>query len=246
MNGVGAHEVVIESPEHGSGLADLPVDQIERVLWAYRERLVDLARDGRFKSILVYKNHGAAAGATLRHSHSQILATPVTPLTIATELQSAKEHYHRKERCLFCDLIEHELDSGERVVASGSRFVVLAPYASRFPFELFLAPRQHHYSFAEIPDDQLPHLAAALKDVLLRLKRGLDDPPFNFLLHTSPNIRATPKRSTYWDTIQVDYHWHFEIIPRLQRLSGFEWGTGLYVNATSPEDAAKFLRQVEL
>ncbi len=246
MNGVGAHEVIIETPQHNLNLADAPLIHMEKVIRMYRERLVDLLRDFRFKYILVFKNYGAAAGASLAHPHTQIIATPVTPLTLAEELVSAKEHYQDKERCLFCDLIQQELESGERIIVSGDRFIAMTPFASRFPFEIFLAPRAHHHSFAEISDDMIHHLALTLKEVLLRIKGCLNDPPYNFLIHTIPNVKARPKRSTYWDTIEVDYHWHIELIPRLTRIAGFEWGTGFYINPTAPEEAAKYLREVEL
>lgn len=245
MNGVGAHEIIIETPEHDGLMADLSVDQIQKILWVYRERLVDLLRDRRFKYILIFKNHGAAAGASLSHPHTQIIATPVTPLIISEELKVAKDHYQVKERCLFCDIIFQEVESGERIVIQNDQFIVLAPYASRFPFEVFLAPRRHHHSFADISDDMIYHLAVTLKDVLSRIKRCLSDPPYNFLIHTIPNIKATPKRTAYWDTIEADYHWHIEIMPRLTRVAGFEWGTGFYINPTSPEEAARCLREAE-
>ncbi len=246
MNGVGAHEVIIETPRHDMDMADMPVEDLTKVLWMYRERLVDLLRDGRFKYILIFRNHGAAAGASLAHPHTQIIATPVTPLTLAEELNSAKRHYQVKERCLFCDILAEELDREERIVMANDAFVALTPYASRFPFELFLAPRNHHHSFAEISDDMLRGLARTLKELLQRIKKCLNDPPYNFLIHTIPNTRATPKRTAYWDTITVDFHWHFEIIPRLTSVAGFEWGTGFYINPTAPEEAAKYLREVEL
>jgi UDPglucose--hexose-1-phosphate uridylyltransferase len=246
MNGVGAHEVIIETPQHDLNMADMPVEQIEKVIWIYRERLTDLHRDGRLRYVLIFKNHGEAAGASLAHPHTQLIATPVTPKIISGELSSAKEHYHDKERCLFCDLIQQELESGERLVLADDRFVALAPFASRFPFEVFLAPRHHYHSFAKLPDEMIHPLAVALKDVLLRIKKCLRDPPYNFVIHTVPNTEAAPRRTTYWDTIEADFHWHIEIMPRLTRVAGFEWGTGFYVNPTSPEEAAKYLREVAL
>jgi UDPglucose--hexose-1-phosphate uridylyltransferase len=246
MNGVGAHEVIIETPNHDLGMADMSVEDLKRVLWMYRERLSDLLRDFRLKYILIFKNCGAAAGASLPHPHTQIIATPVTPLTLAGELLSARDHYRYKERCLFCDVIEQEVETGERIVLANDHIVVIAPYASRFPFELFLAPRHHHHSFAEINDSMIHELAVALKEVLLRIKVCLNDPPYNFLIHTIPNVKVVPKRTAYWDTIEVDYHWHIEIMPRLTRIAGFEWGTGFYINPTAPEEAAKYLREVEL
>jgi UDPglucose--hexose-1-phosphate uridylyltransferase len=246
MNGVGAHEVIIESPNHSQELADAPLDHIHKVLRTYRERLVDLLRDQRFKYVLIFKNHGAAAGASLSHPHTQLIATPITPLTLVEELNSAKDHYLDKERCLFCDLIEQELESGQRVVIAGDQFVALAPFASRFPFEIFIAPRSHHHSFAEASEDMLYHLAGVLKEVLLRIKKCLKDPPYNFLIHTIPNVQAKPRHGSDWETIELDYHWHIEFIPRLTQVAGFEWGTGFYINPTAPEEAAKFLRDTKL
>jgi len=246
MNGIGAHEVIIETPKHDLHMADMSVDELRSVLRMYRTRLLDLMRDGRFKYILIFKNHGASAGASLAHPHTQIIATPVTPLTISRELISAKDHYHIKERCLFCDIIAQEVELGERIVYLSDTFVAYTPYASRFPFELFLSPRHHHSSFAEADEPLLHGLALALKEAFSRVKRCLNDPPFNFLIHTIPNTAASPKRTAYWDTIAADFHWHFEIIPRLTRIAGFEWGTGFYINPTAPEEAARYLREVEL
>jgi len=246
MNGVGAHEVIIETPQHNLNLADARVEHIEHVIRMYRERLVDLLRDHRFKYILIFRNYGAAAGASLSHPHTQIIATPVTPLTLAGELTSAKQHYMQKERCLFCDVIQQEIESGERIVVATEEFVALTPFASRFPFEIFIAPRSHHHSFAEISDHMIRRLAAVLKEVLLRSKKCLNDPPYNFLIHTIPNLKAGLRRRNYWDTIEVDFHWHIEFMPRLTRIAGFEWDTGFYINSTAPEEAAKYLRDVEL
>jgi UDPglucose--hexose-1-phosphate uridylyltransferase len=246
MNGIGAHEVIIETPRHDLNLADAPIDHIKRVLWMYRERLADLLRDLRLKYVLIFRNYGFAAGASLAHPHTQIIATPVTPLALSEELLAAKEHFQQKERCLFCDVIQQELESGERIVVATEQFVAITPFASRFPFEIFLAPRRHHHSFAEISDDMIHHLAIALKEVLLRSKKCLNDPPYNFLVHTIPNVKVRPRRSNYWDTIELDFHWHIELMPRLTRIAGFEWGTGFYINPTAPEEAAKYLREVEL
>ncbi len=246
MNGVGAHEVIVETPRHDMNLADAPVDHIHKVLKTYRERLVDLLRDPRFKYILIFKNYGTAAGASLAHPHTQLIATPVTPLTMAEELNSAKDHFREKERCLFCDLIHQELESGERIVVASDQFVALAPFASRFPFEMFIIPRNHHHSFAEAGDEMLYNLGVVLKEVLLRIKKCLKDPPYNYLIHTIPNVKVRPRRASYWDTIELDFHWHIELIPRLTQVAGFEWGTGFYINPTAPEEAAKYLREIEL
>ncbi|HEY2933934.1 MAG TPA: galactose-1-phosphate uridylyltransferase [Acidobacteriota bacterium] len=246
MNGVGAHEVIVESPDHEVNLPDLALSQVELVLRAYRDRLNDLMNDRRLRYVLIFKNYGLAAGATLAHPHSQLIATPVTPKNVAMELKSAMEHFNLKERCIYCDIIQDELEAGTRVVALNDDFVVITPYASRFPFEVFLAPRRHRHDFAAITDDQIRSLAGIFSETLRRIKVTLNDPPYNFVLHTSPNTKAGARRVTYWQTIEQDFHWHIEILPRLTRVAGFEWGTGFYVNPAAPEEAARFLREAEV
>lgn len=242
MNGIGVHEVVIETPRADLNLPDMPVEQVERVVLAYRQRLQDLMQDKRLRYILVFKNYGNTAGATLPHPHTQIIGMPVTPIAVSQELMSSQAHYHQKERCLFCDLIRQEQESGSRIITECDDFIALAPFASRFPFEIFLAPRQHAHDFSQISDSQASAFAGALKDVLLRLRHALDDPPYNFVLHTSPITETQPRRPGYWQTLEFDFHWHLEIIPRLTRVAGFEWGTGFYINPMPPEDAASYLR----
>ena len=246
MNGVGAHEVIIESPDHKQGLAELSERQVEDVLWSYRDRIIDLRKDTRFKYVLIFKNHGPLAGATLDHPHTQLIATPVTPRAISVELESAWNHYHVKERCIFCDMLAQELDKGERVVSLDEHFVALAPYASRFPFETMLIPRRHLHSFADEPRSNLVALARCIKDFMVRLKTVLRDPPYNFVFHTAPNTETLVRRRNYWDTLPVDFHWHIEVLPRLTKVAGFEWGTGFYVNPTAPEEAAAFLRDARV
>ncbi len=244
MNGIGAHEVVIETPQHKSPMADRPVEDIAAVLKVFRDRLSDLMNDTRLKYILVFKNHGVAAGATLPHPHSQIIATTVTPRTVALELNSCRDHHQVKERCLICDIIKQELSDRDRIISVDDRFIAFCPYASRFPFEAFIAPRYHQHDYALATEHDLRGLATIIRDVLSRLKRALDDPPYNFILHSAPNARVEPRRSHYWDTIKFDFHWHIELLPRITRVAGFEWGTGFYINPTPPEEAARFLRKV--
>lgn len=242
VNGIGAHEVIVESPTHDLPLAAQPTAHIQLVLQAYRERLRDLMNDTRLRYILIFKNHGAAAGASLHHSHSQLIATPVTPRTVAMELQTAREHFHLKERCLFCDLTYQELAQGERIVFADEHFVTFCPYASRFAYEMTLLPRRHAHDFSESNDELLGHLARHLKQVLTRMNYALGDPAYNFVLHTAPNTRGKVTRQGYWGTLPDDWHWHLEILPRLTKVAGFEWGTGFYINPTPPEEAAAHLR----
>jgi UDPglucose--hexose-1-phosphate uridylyltransferase len=245
MNGVGAHEVVIEGPAHDTDLSDQSVEHLAKVFRAYRERLADLEHDLRFRYVLIFKNYGLTAGASLSHPHTQLIATPITPRTVAIELDSAREHYAIKERCLFCDIINQELEQDKRVVSVEENYLVMTPFASRFPFELLVTPIEHHHDFGQLSDADLGHLAVVMKKTLLRLKRALNDPPYNFIIHTSPNMLARGRRPGHWQTLPYDYHWHIEIIPRLTRMAGFEWGTGFYINPTPPEDAARYLREIE-
>jgi UDPglucose--hexose-1-phosphate uridylyltransferase len=246
MEGIGAHEVIIETPDHAPGMADLSVTQITDVLFAYRARFVDLRRDPRFRYMVLFKNHGRRAGATLSHSHSQLIAVPLTPPVAATELKVCQEFYASKERCIFCDLIEFEISSRARIVKEFTNFITVTPYASCFPFELRLYPKRHLHDFVLMDDHELGELAEAMKDMLSRVKKVLSDPPYNFILHTAPPKQQRLGKPDYWDSIEYDYHWHIELVPRLTQIAGFEWGTGFYVNPTSPEDAATFLREVEM
>lgn len=233
MNGIGAHEVIIETPEHRTTMAALPAAQIESVLWAYRDRILDLKKDTRFKYMLIFKNFGEAAGASLEHTHSQLIALPVVPKRVQEEVTGARDYYSYKERCLFCDMIRQEFSSGVRLVAENEKFFALCPFAPRFPFELWIVPKEHQSSFEESSRTEFQHLAALLKDMLGRLEAVLDHPAYNYIIHTSP----VP------DGVNDYYHWHLEIMPKLTNLAGFEWGTGFYINPTPPEEAAKFLRE---
>ena len=246
VNGIGAHEVIIESPQHDVSLADLSVHHIQKVLIAYRERIRDLRKDVRFRYILVFRNHGGEAGASLSHPHSQLIATPIIPPVVVGELNTAREHYIRKERCIFCDLLKQELMLGDRIVYEDENYVEWTPFASAFPFETWLFPKKHLHDFALLNDDELLELARVLKDMLLRIKTVLGDPPYNMVLHTAPSPHPRPGREYYWSTLQYDYHWHIVLIPRLTRIAGFEWGSGLYINPTPPEEAAKYLREAEV
>ncbi|MBM3321394.1 MAG: DUF4931 domain-containing protein [Candidatus Eisenbacteria bacterium] len=245
VNGIGAHEVVIESPDHHASITEFPIDHGATVYRVLQERHVDLLRDGRFRYVILFKNQGMSAGASLAHPHHQVIAVPVTPKTVSTELQSARQHYMGKERCVFCDLIRQEIGTGDRIVAMTKRFVAFCPFASRFPFEVFVAPRNHEHSFAVTSPEDIREFAGLMKDVLGRLAVGLKNPPYNYMFHSAPNIDTKPSRPGYWATVRYDYHWHVEILPRLTRIAGFEWGTGFYINPIPPENAALHLRTVD-
>lgn len=244
MSGVGAHEVIVETPDHTLELADLPESHIVNVLRAYRERMNDLGGDNRFKYVLIFKNQGFQAGATMVHAHSQLIATPVTPKRVKEELTGAQRYYDFKRRCVFCDIIKQESRlTRERLVFENDTFVVISPFAARVPFETWILPKQHNCDYVNISDVEYLGLAEALKTSLLKLRSVLDNPPFNYLIHTAPFRRP---RAGYWATIQNDFHWHLEVIPRLTRPAGFEEGSGFYINPVTPEEAAAKLMAAPL
>jgi UDPglucose--hexose-1-phosphate uridylyltransferase len=236
MNGIGAHEVIIETPNHMETLATMPVKRVEDVLWAFRDRILDLKQDRRFKYIMVFKNHGEAAGASLDHPHSQLIALPILPKQVVEELEGAKRYFSNKERCIFCDIIRQESESRVRIAAENQDFITLSPYAPRYPFETWILPRRHESAFENSPSTLYENLAKMLRLVLNKAIQVLDDPAYNFVLHTSPIQENT---NDY-------YHWHLEIIPKLTKTAGFEWGTGFYINPTPPEEAARFLREARV
>jgi len=244
MNGIGAHEVIIETNEHVANMADLSEEQISRVITCYIDRIIDLEKDKRFKYVLVFKNHGwVAGGGRIKHSRSQLIATPVNPKRVKEELVGARLYYDYHERCIFCDLLKQELASKDRLIIDIDGFIAITPFAARFPFEVWILPKKHSADFINLEVAQRMDLARIMKVVLAKLKIGLNDPPYNYVLHTAPFRR---QKVGYWKSIDNDYHWHIEIMPRLTRVAGFEWGTGFYICSLPPEDAAKFLREVKV
>ena len=236
MNGIGAHEVIIECPHGETNMSRLSVDNIREVLWVYHDRLVDLKRDRRLVHALIFKNKGALAGASLQHSHSQLMATSVVPITIYEEINGALEFFNYRGRSIFDDMIQQELAHGKRVVLDTPNFVVFCPFASRFPFETWILPKQQSSHFENITRQAIEELGTVLKTVLRKLELALDDPPYNYVIHTAPfNQPELPH-----------FLWHMELFPRITRVAGFEWGSGFYINPVLPEEAAAFLREVDL
>lgn len=234
MNGIGAHEVIIETPDHAQDLADMEPDRFGDVVKAYQNRLLDLKKDERLRYVMIFKNFGAAAGASLEHSHSQLIATPVVPKRVMEEMDGAKRYFEYRERCIFCDIIVQEAKSRKRLICENNSFLLICPFAPRFPFECWILPRNHLSNFEDATPEQLRDLAAILKDCLLRLKKALNTPPYNYIIHTAP---ITVKGIDF-------YHYHLEIIPVLTHIAGFEWGTGFYINPTGPEDSAAYLKNI--
>jgi len=234
MHGIGAHEIVIESERHDVDLFELPEARFQDVLWAYRERLLDLKNDHRFKSVIIFKNHGAAAGASLTHSHSQLIALPIIPKRVMEEMHGCREYYRFRDRCLFCDLVVQEMDQKVRIVEETGEFLAFSPYAPRFPFETWIVPKRHQCAYEMIEGDQAKSLAAVFRRTLRRLNLALENPPFNFIVHSAP----------FQERAADFFHWHIEIMPKLTKVAGFEWGSGFYINPTPPEESAKFLREL--
>ena len=236
MNGIGAHEVIIESPDHHATLATISLDAFFRVLTAYRDRIVTLGADPRFRYVLIFKNQGRSAGASLEHSHSQLIALPVVPELVMEELTGGKFYFNYKERCVFCDMIRQELQQRVRVILENDEFVAISPFAPRSPFEIWILPKMHQSSYIDLQDESYRLLAELFSETLKRLEKALGKVPYNFMLHTAPI--GEPELNYY--------HWHFEIVPKLTLIAGFEWGSGFYINPTPPEDAAQYLREVQL
>lgn len=243
MNGVGAHEVIIEHPEHDFKLREASESHIVKILTAYKKRINDLRGDDRMRYVLAFRNSGAVAGASLDHPHSQLIALAITPKIVKDKLVAAREHYGSKERCIFCDIISQELHLGDRVVSETEHFVVLCPFAARFPYEVVIFPKQHCHDFCLMDETLLMAFGATLQDTLRRVVDALNTPPYNYVLHTAPNMVPRLGRPDYWGTLAMDYHWHLELLPRVTRMAGFEWGTGFYINPVAPEVAADRLRQ---
>jgi UDPglucose--hexose-1-phosphate uridylyltransferase len=256
MGGVGAHEVIVETPDHAAHPGVMRPDQLASVLWMYRERYCDLDKDPRFKYLLLFRNHGRQAGASLAHPHSQLIALPIVPKRAEEELAAAQAYFAREGRCVFCDILRQEAGVGRseapretgqeagdganghrpRVVWKNDEFVAFTPFASWCPFELWILPRRHTASFGALQDEQITPLAEILQAVLGRLHACLSNPPYNYIIHTAPYDAKTDHF----------YHWHIEVLPRLSQVAGFEWGSGFYINTVPPEDAARYLRETKI
>ncbi len=232
MNGIGAHEVIIESPNHHETLSSMDIDQLVLVFRAYKDRLIDLARDKRFKYIIVFKNFGKAAGASLEHSHSQLIALPIVPQIIQEELYGCQRYFDYKERCVFCDIIRQERSQQMRLVDENDDFITICPFAPRSPFEMWVLPKRHQSRFNSMDDGQLYQLALLFSSTMRKLDNVLPNVPYNYMLHTAPLNDAHLEH----------YHWHIEIMPKVSTVAGFEWGTGFHINTVPPEEAAVILK----
>ena len=236
MNGVGAHEVIIECPDHDKKYFELAPIHAGDMLWSFRERILDLKKDPRMEYILIFKNHGKAAGASLAHPHAQLIALPMVPAHVKQEISGGRQYIDFKERCIFCDIVSQELSAKSRIVDENEDFLCFAPYASRFPFETWIIPKHHQSHFETTERPQIDRMASLLQSTLSRMDSVLGNPPFNYILHSAP-LKEPP---------MAHFHWHLEIIPKLTHVAGFEWGSGFYINPMPPEQAAKYLREANL
>lgn len=234
-SGKGEAEVIIESPQHDSTLGNLSRKQIKDLLFILRERFLELSRRDYTKYVQVFKNSGAVAGASLQHSHWQIISIPFVPTTLEDEYRGARAFFKKNRQCVFCTMIEEETQQKLRIVGENNDFIAFCPYASRYPSEIWILPRRHYSNFGKLPAESLKNLGILLKETISRLEKGFNYPPYNIILHSSPG----DKKDNQF------YHWHLEILPRLSISAGFELGTGCYINVTSPESAADFLRTIQ-
>ncbi len=234
MPGVGFHEVIIESPDHRIALENLSSAQMTACFSTFKQRILTLQQNPIIQYVLIFKNHGRAAGATLSHGHCQLIALPLVPELLQREIKASRHHHQNTGRCLYCDLIQEEKQQNLRWVSENDAFVAFCPYAPRFPYETWILPKTHQAAYEKEID--YTAFSSIYKDVLLRIQTILPMAPHNFVLHTAPD----PNKDNFY------YHWHLEILPKVTQLAGFEFGTGAFLNHTSPEDAAELLRQVQL
>lgn len=232
----GKAEVIIETHYHSKCQSEQSLIELKRLLKCYVDRYQTLLEEKELKYILLFRNCGAVAGASLEHPHSQIIAIPVVPPSVQEELEGSKKYYTKNKSCIYCDQLEKELEDGSRIIYENDHFVSLAPYASRTPFETLIIPKFHSARFESIDSRQLNSLASLWKATFHKLDAGLANPPYNYFIHTAPTQQ----------NVDQHYHWHVEIIPKLTVVAGFELGTGMFINITIPEECAEFLRNIEV
>jgi len=234
LSGIGAHEVIIETVSHHKGIDELSIDAITSIFKTYKRRIIDLKQDKRFRYIQIFKNCGSRAGATIPHPHSQLVAMPVVPGRLQERLNRAKAHFDNRGRCLFCDILQYECEYKRRILLKTTEYIVMAPYASRLPFELSVFPRSHCAIFEEIYDNSIQGLAEVFKATVRKVNTALGKPAYNLILHNAPFHR----------NYKEYFHWHMEILPVITGTGGFEVGTYTYINPTPPEEVVEVLNKI--
>jgi len=232
VTGVGVHEVIIESPVHNANPATMEVEEFTRILVAAGNRFNVLRQDRRLSYVAFFRNHGRPAGSSLTHPHTQIIATPIAPTNVRQEIEEARRHYDDRMHCVYCETMQQESDAAQRIVLETDSYFVFEPFASRWPFETWIIPKQHAAVFTAGDASEVEPLARALRTTLNALYHALGDPAYNLVLHEAP-LR---------DSCEDYYHWHIEILPRLATAAGFELGTGIWINSVLPEHSAEYLR----
>jgi len=236
MNGVGAHEVIIESPIHNLTTALYDIPHIVKIVEMYQSRYIELSKDPRLAHIIIFRNHGESAGTSIEHPHSQIVATPIVPKQITDRMRYAREYHEKLGECVYCRMLADEIASEDRIVAENEYFTAFEPYASFSPFHTWILPKTHRSSFGEISREEITDYAAILKETMARLYYGIGNPDFNYCIRTSP---INEKNTEY-------YHWYTAIVPRLSKPAGFEMGSGMFINTSLPEQCANFLKEVTI
>ncbi|MBS7622225.1 galactose-1-phosphate uridylyltransferase [Candidatus Bathyarchaeota archaeon] len=232
--GFGFHEVIIESPRHNETLSEMDELHVALLIQAYRDRYAVLSGDARVKMIIIFRNHGVTAGTSLEHPHSQIVASPVVSACAEKKSEIAGSYYNRTGRCLYCDINRWEIESGSRLVFGNDKFAVFNPFASRYPFEMWISPKNHQASFGNIEPADISELGKVLRESIRRMNSLLANPDYNYVFHTAPVEEENAKH----------LHWYVQIVPRIWTVAGFEIGSGIYINTIVPEDSAKFMREV--
>lgn len=235
VTGVGIHEVIVETPDHSKTTAQLSDAGVELIIKAYLDRFRAASSDPRVELVTIFKNHGDAAGTSLEHPHSQMIATPVITTQVRDRLFGALRHFDEYGECIFCRVLDQEVREGSRVVLETEHLVAYVPFAALTPFSMLIMPRRHMACFDEMNDAEAADLAHNLRRTLLKLYLGLDDPDFNYVIRTAP---ADDRHVKY-------YHWYVSIVPRLTKMAGFELGSGMFINVSLPEENASFLRGIE-
>ena len=236
MDGVGNHEVVIETPRHDLTMATMDAQDVVNILKTYQNRIKTLYEIPYIESVIPFRNHGTRAGASLVHPHSQIIALPIIPKDIMERMNESIRFHEEHRECIFCRVLRSELETGERVVLDTKDYTVFVPYAAFSPFAMWLFPKRHTSSILEVTDEELSEAASVLRQALRKLYFGVNDPDYNFI------IRGAPKGYSN----SVFFHWYITIVPRLTRTAGFELGSGMFINPSIPEENADYLRKVEI
>lgn len=236
MEGAGYHEVIVETPIHNRQIAVMDHTEVTSIINTYWQRYNEISRIPFVKSIIIFKNHGLAAGTSLDHPHSQLVATAIVPRHMRMQYEVAISYYDDNGHCLYSDMTQRELESGDRITLETDKFVVFHPFASHRPFETWIMPKANQASFSQASQEDCEHLAGVLRMTLLKLYHGLGDPDFNLVIDSAP---VGEERADF-------YQWHMRILPRVSEVAGFEIGSGMYINTALPEETARFIRDLKV